>query len=76
MDHSSGDPWDFATMIVYEEKRLQIVRQIWLVPVKEESLLFSVKFLYGISFVSRIYDADSSGICSLQCASGICTVFV
>lgn len=35
----------FATIIVYEEKRLQIVRQIWLVPVKEESY-FSVNFVW------------------------------
>ncbi len=31
----------FAVMIVYEEKRLQIVRQIWLVPVREECYFIS-----------------------------------
>ena len=31
----------FATRIVYEEKQLQIVRQIWLVPVREECYFMS-----------------------------------
>ena len=56
----------FATMIVYEEKRLQIVRQIWLVPVKEESYFFS-KFcmVLVLSVGFMMLTAVASVLCSV-----------
>ena len=56
----------FATMIVYEEKRLQIVRQIWLVPVKEESYFFS-KFcmILVLSVGFMMLTAVASVLCSV-----------
>ena len=56
----------FATIIVYEEKRLQIVRQIWLVPVKEESYFFS-KFcmVLVLSVGFMMLTAVASVLCSV-----------
>lgn len=56
----------FATMIVYEEKRLQIVRQIWLVPVQKESYFFSkfcMVFFLSVSFM--MLTAVASLLCSV-----------
>lgn len=56
----------FGTMIVYEEKRLQIVRQIRLVPVSGESYFFSkfcMLLIWSVGFM--LLTAVASVVCSV-----------